>query len=166
MNIFRKEVIIVVVVFSVGLIIVDRLKSPTERDQVIAAIEQIESAIEYEEALKPLQIPGRIKILEQAIVPGLEAKFIDGEKLRTYNNRDQIKPNVMPAAMYFSSIQVDRANTVVLVNNKKADVTFQAIVTGERAGQQEFRELANVELKFSKNEEGRDMWLLTAATIE
>ena len=154
------------VLFAAGLFIVKQMKAPSERDQVEAAVERILKAIAYDQQLKPFQVNGRINTLEDAIVFNIMGKVIDGEKVKTYNNREHIRSNALPAALYFTSIDISRSNTLIMVNGNDAKVSFQAVVIGHRAGNREFKELIGVNATFNKGAEGRDVWLLTAATLE
>ena len=158
----KKEVLIVIAIFTIGLIGFNKLFQSDDEKLIEELIQNIQDNVTISTPLKPLEVPRRINSVKKHIIPNVKVTYNDGESERSFSAETDLKSKAAPAALYLQKLNVFRTNTMINLRGSFADAVFQAAVSGSARAGSSFSETVTVKLTLQKTDSD---WLVRDVEI-
>jgi hypothetical protein len=127
----KKQTLIVAVCASAIFLFLFRgWFSSSDEKAIDRLLENIEIELEFTQALKTLEIAGRINRLSKLIDKDIYIKFDDGSNSRNFTGFDSVKTGALTGSQLIQSSDIQRLATDIKVSGDRASAQFMVIGSG------------------------------------
>ena len=158
----NSKILILIAVVGIGFVSYKKLFQSDDQKLIEAVIQMTQDELTINEPLKPMQVPSKLKALQENIISNFQVSYEADGHTQTYTAQGDMKSKAAPAALLIQKLSIIRTNTTIELRGPFADATFQAAVSGSTRGGA-FSERVNVKLTFQKD--GGD-WKIRDAAIQ